>query len=90
MGMAKGLTDCVRFFLIAAGAAGGGMLFVRVRDYCLLITEFIEEDSPFCLIRAITRAMIDLCYTLLSLVRLRASRTTIAEKNETLPRRARI
>jgi len=27
----------------------------------LLITEFIKEDSPFCLTRAITRTMIGLC-----------------------------
>jgi len=29
----------------------------------LLITEFIKEDSPFCLTRAITRTMIGPCYT---------------------------
>ena len=33
----------------------------------LLITEVIQEDSPFCLTRAITRTMIGLCYTPLSL-----------------------
>jgi len=33
----------------------------------LLITKFIKEDSPFCLTRAITRTMIGLCYTPLSL-----------------------
>ena len=32
-----------------------------------LITEFIEEDSPVCLTRAITRTMIGPCYTPLSL-----------------------
>ena len=35
--------------------------------YWLLITEFIKEGSPFCLTRAITRTMIGLCYTPLSL-----------------------
>ena len=33
----------------------------------LLITEFIQEDSQFCLTRAITRTMIGPCYTPLSL-----------------------
>jgi len=33
----------------------------------LLITEFIKEDSPFCLTHAITRTMIGPCYTPLSL-----------------------
>jgi len=34
---------------------------------CLLITEFLKEDSPFCLTRAITRTMTGPCYTPLSL-----------------------
>ena len=37
------------------------------RRQMLLITEFIKEDSPFCLTRAITRTMVGPCYTPLSL-----------------------
>ena len=40
----------------------------------ILITEFIKEDSPLCLPRAITRTMIGLCYTLLSLAPIQGKR----------------
>ena len=39
-----------------------------ISEYSEGCTEFVKEDSPFCLTRAITRTMIDPCYTPLSIL----------------------